>query len=250
MKRLFFVIFALLYVFLSIFLVKQTQSTKVSANATSGYAQVISNDCYLYSNPNFDENSKIFLLEESYFVKITADESNLFFAAKYMEFDGFVPKNKIQFVEEYPEFPYLTGITFDIYDIANVCMRSSPKTFDDDKNVVCTIPKSSKNLLYYGKISGEESISGLGNLWYFCAYQDQHDMVHKGYVYSSLTRNLSAITSNQESITFVNISNFVPIDSILYLNLSTKNFLILITAIPSVLAAVLLIYPTKKKKID
>ena len=186
------------------------------------------------------------MLEQSYFVKVTSEENNLFFKVQYIDFVGYVPKSKIQFVEEYPEMPFLSGITFDIYDIANVCLRSSPQTPDDDKNVICTIQKSSKNLLYYGKISGEEAISGLGNIWYFCAYQDQEQNVSKGYIYAPLTRNLSAITSSQEQLTFVNITNFLPVDNLLYLNLSTKNLLILITAIPSLIAVILLVYPTKK----
>ena len=235
-----------MFVFASIYSVKATQSKQVNANATSGYAQIVTNDCYLFSLPNFAEENKLFLLEQSYFVKVTSEENNLFFKVQYIDFVGYVPKSKIQFVEEYPEMPFLSGITFDIYDIANVCLRSSPQTPDDDKNVICTIQKSSKNLLYYGKISGEEAISGLGNIWYFCAYQDQEQNVFKGYIYAPLTRNLSAITSSQEQSTFVNVTNFLSVDSLLYLNLSTKNLLILITAIPSLVAVILLVYPTKK----
>lgn len=250
MKKIFFVAITLLFVFVSVFVVKQTQTKRVNANATSGYAQIVSNDCFLFSSPNFEETSKIFLLEESYFVKVVSEENNLFYKVKYIDFDGFVPKSKIKFVEEYPEMPYLSGITFDIYDIANVCLRTSPQTPDDDKNVLCTIEKATKNLLYYGKISGEEAMTGLGNIWYFCAYQDQNQNVFKGYIYAPLTRNLSSITGSQESLTYVNITNFVPIESLLYLNLSTKNLLIVITAIPSIVAVILLVYPTKPKNIS
>ena len=246
MKRIFFVTITLLFVFASVLIFNITQTKSVSANTTSGYVQIVTNDCYLFSAPNFQENNKIFLLEQSYYVKVTNEENNLFYKVKYIDFEGYVPKSKIQFVEEYPDTPFLSGITFDIYDIANVCLRSSPNTPDDDKNVICTIEKSSKNLLYYGKISGEEAIDGLGNVWYYCAYQDKNENIFKGYIYASLTRNLSAITSSQEQLTFVNISNFVPVDSLLYLNLSTKNLIILLTAVPSLVAVVLLVYPTKK----
>lgn len=250
MKRLFFVFLTLFFVAGSIFCVKSTQTKRASTNATSGYAQIISNDCYLFLSPNFDESSKWFLLEESYFVKVKADENTLFYQVEYLDFVGYVPKNKIQFVEEYPENPYLSGITFDVYDIANVCLRKNPETIDDDSNIICTIEKGTKNLLYYGKISGEEAISGLGNIWYYCAYQDSNQNVFKGYIYSPLTRNLSSITSSNESLTYVNITSFVPIDSLLYLNLSTKNLLILITAIPSLVAVFLLVVPFKKRNID
>lgn len=248
MKRIFFVAITLLFVFASIVAVNLTQSKKVNANATSGYAQIVTNDCYFFTEPNVAESSKLFLLEQSYFVKVLSEQNNQFFKIQYIDFVGFVQKSKVQFVEEYPEFPYLSGITFDIYDIANVCLRSSPQTPDDDQNVICTIPKSSKNLIYFGKISGEEAINSLGNVWFFCAYQDQEQNIHKGYIYSPLTRNLSAITGSQENLTAVNISNFVPVDNLLYLNLSTKNLIILITAIPSLVAVALLAYPAKQKK--
>ena len=249
MKRIFFIILTLSFVFASIATVKATQSKTASTSSTSGYAQIISNDCYLFLYPNFDDNSKLFLLEESYFVKVTAVENNLFYKIQYLDFDGYVPKNKLQFVEEYPENPYLVGITFDIYDIANVCLRTSPKTIDDDSNIICTIEKGTKNLLYYGKTSGEEAILGLGNIWYYCSFEDtQKNIIYNGYIYSPLTRNLSSITGSKESLTYVNISNYVSVDSLLYLNLSTKNLLIIITAIPTLVAILLFILPFKNKK--
>ena len=248
MKRVFFVFITLTFVVTSILTVQKTQSKRTSAVTTSGYAQVATNDCYLYHLPNFDESGRWFLLEQSYFVKVLNDENNQFFKVKYLDFEGFVPKSKIQFVEEYPETPYLVGITFDVYDIANVCLRETPETIDDDRNIIVTIQKGSKNLYYYGKISGEEAISGLGNIWYYCAYQNESGNVFKGYIYSPLTRNISSITSSQELLTAVNISNFVPVDSLLYLNLSTKNLLIVITAIPSLVAVLLLTLPFKKQK--
>lgn len=248
MKRFFAVIFVLIFVFAGIFVVKKTQITKASASLSSGYAQVLTNDCYLLSAPKFDDSSKLFLLEQSYFVKVVQDFDNRFFCVKYMDFDGYVAKEKIQFVEEYPNFPFLSGITFDTYDIANVCLRSSSKTPNDDSNIVCIVPKSSKNLLYYGKTTGEEAIDGLGNIWYFCAYENENGQVFKGYIYAPLTRNLSSITGSAEIVTPVNLTNFVPAESLLYLNLSTKNMLVVITSIPMIAVIILLTCPSKGKE--
>ena len=247
MKKLFLVFFVCAFVFFCVFAVKSTQTKRASTTSTSGYAQVLTNDCYLYKAPSLSQTDKLFLLEQSYFVRVKQDFDTSLFFVEYLGFDGYVQKSKVGFVEEYPQNPYLCGITFDIYDIANVCLRNSPQTVDDDSNIICTIEKSTKNLLYYGKTSGQEAITGLGNIWYFCAYQDQNQNVFKGYVYSPLTRNISSITSNQESLTLVSISSFVPVDALLYLNLSTKNLLILITAVPSLIAVLLLTVPVKKR---
>lgn len=249
MKRFFTIAVVLLFVFLSIFTIKTTQTKSVSTtNSTSGYAKILTNDCYLLASPN--ESSHLFLLEQSYFVKVIDAYDNIFYKIKYLEFDGYVEKSKVGFVEEYPKEPFLTGITFDIYDLANVCMRSSPKTIPTDDNILCTINVSTKDLTYYGKCVGEEAMTGLGNVWYYCAYEDENRNVFKGYVYSPLTRNLSAIASSAENLSVVNVTNFVPVDNLLYLNLSTKNMLIVVTIIPTLFVAILLTKNSKKIKDD
>ena len=252
MKKILVIIATFIFVLGSIFIVKSTQNIKASTEpTTSGYAKVITNDCYLYKQP--DKTTGIFLLEQSYFVKVIDDVDTLFFKVNYLEFEGFVEKSKICFVEEYPNSPYLVGITFDVYDLGNVCMRSTPVTLNNDKNILCTINVSKKDLTYYGKCVGEEAITGLGNVWYYCGYEDEYGNIFKGYIYSPLTRNLSAITNSQENFTFVNVSNFLPVDNLLYLNLSTKNMLIVITAIPTIVIAILFVLPDKilsKKKHD
>ena len=246
MKKFLIVFAVFLFIFVSIFTVKQTQTKVASTTATSGYAQIVTNDCYLLKNANQD--SKYFLLEQSYFVKVTEDFDDVFFKVNYLEFDGFVEKSKVSFVEEYPDTPFLSGITFDIYSLGNVCMRSSPITLNDDSNILCTIPQNTKDLLYYGKISGEEAIDGLGNIWYYSAYQDEDNNVYKGYIYAPLVTNLSNITTSDQVVTFVDVVGFTPVDNLLYLNLSTKNMLIVITALPCIAVVLLMIVPSKIKQ--
>ena len=252
MKKLITIVFVFAIIFASIFVVKSTQSTMASAKpTTSGYAKVVTNDCYFLSLP--DKNSKVFLLEQSYFVFVTENFDDSFFKVKYLEFEGYVEKNKVCFVEEYPESPYLVGITFDIYDLGNVCMRSSAETLNNDKNILCTIPISTKNLTYFGKCIGEEAISGLGNVWYYAGFEDEYGNLFKGYIYSPLTRNLSAITNSSENLTLVSITDYLPVSDLLYLNLSTKNMLIVITALPTLAVVILFVLPDKilnRKKRD
>ena len=248
MKKICLIMAVFLFVFVSVATVKQTQTQVASTIETSGYAQINTNDCYLIKD--LQAGSKYFLLEQSYFVKVLQDFDETYLKVAYLDFEGYVEKSKVSFVEEYPDTPFLSGIMFDIYNLGNVCMRSSPKTIDDDSNILCTIPQGKKDLLYYGKISGEEAISGLGNIWYFCAYQDNIGNVCKGYVYAPLTTNLSTITQSSELVTIVDVATFTPVDSLLYLNLSTKNLLILVTAIPCIAVVLLMTVPPKKQKID
>lgn len=244
MKRLLIIFSVLLFVFFSVFVVKSTQTQLTSSNTfTSGYAKILTNDCYLCSKPN--NQTGLFLLEQSYFVKIIEASDDIYFKVQYLEFEGYVEKTKVNFVEEFPQEPYLVGITFDIYDIGNVCMRNTPMTIQNDSNILCTIKSSTKNLLYYGKCVGEEAINGLGNIWYYCGYEDEYGNIFKGYIYSPLTRNLSAISSSKESLTLVSVENFLPVENLLYLNLSTKNILILITSIPSLIVIYLFVKPSK-----
>ena len=244
MKKILTISLVLLFVFCSIFLVKTKQSQLASTDAfTSGYAKVLTNDCYLLKSP--ENTSGIFLLEQSYFVKVLEVYDNLYFKVQYLEFEGYVEKSKVNFVEEFPKEPYLIGITFDIYDIGNVCLRSTPETIDNDINILCTIKMSTRDLTFYGRCTGEEAIKGLGNVWYYCAYQDEYGSLFKGYIYSPLTRNLSAITSSVENLTTVSIDNFMPVDNLLYLNLSTKNILIVITALPTLFILYLFVKPSK-----
>ncbi len=246
MKKFWIIVLVLLFVVLSVVTIKGTQTRLVSSEPfTSGYAKVLSNDCYFLNEPN--ENSRVFLLEQSYFVKVLETQDNAYFKVQYLEFEGFVLKSKLSFVEEFPQNPYLTGITFDVYDISNVCLRSSPETLDTDSNVLCTIKVSTKDLTYYGKCAGEEAVEGLGNVWYYSAYQDEYGNLYKGYIYSPFTRNLSAITSSSENLTLVSVTNFLPVDSLLYLNLSTKNMLIVVTTVPTLFVIYLFTKQGKKR---
>jgi hypothetical protein len=136
------------------------------------------------------------------------------------------------------------GITLDIGSTPAL-LRSDPGTENGDSNILVVVPKDTKNLIYMGKISGEESISGLGNIWYFVSYCNEFNQTYSGYIYSPQVLNLSPITKNEESLTSVNISAFTPLDTLLYLNLSTKNIMLLIITMPTILILYLLVKPSK-----
>lgn len=246
MKKFWIITCCYLFLFVSIFVINSS-SIEVSTTNTNGYALVKSNNCYLYKylidNPIVD--NKYFLLEKTYFVKVIENANENFYKVEYNDINGYVKKTDIEFVEEIPENPFLDNITFDIYSGSSVELRNEPTTSGGVGSIITSIPASQKDLIYYGKITGEESIKGLGNIWYFCSYTLSNGTEVKGYVYSPLTVNLSPITENNEVLTAVSVNNYVPLNSLLYLNLSTKNLIIIALTLPALYVIYLFVKPTK-----
>lgn len=247
MKKFGIIVSCFLFIFISIFVIRSTMTQEVGATNTSGYAFVKHNNCYFYKytldNPAV--NNKYFLLEKSYYVKVLENADENYYKAEYNGISGYVKKTDIEFVEEVPENPFLTEITFDVYSASSVELRNEPSTQNGIGSVITTLPSGYKNLTYYGKITGEESIKGLGNIWFYCAFKTPDGNQIFGYIYSPLTVNLSPISENNEQLTPVSVVDYVPINSLLYLNLSTKNLIIIALTIPSLYIAYLFVKPTK-----
>lgn len=249
MKKFISITIVVLFVLASLSTVFYEQKKQASAIGTSGFAQINYNNVYLYKSPTEDESleNKYFLLEESYFVKVTEDTNDFFYKVEYLNITGYVKKSNLSFVAEIPNQPYLVGITLDI-PTTPALLRSEPTTKNGDESIMTIIPKLTKDLTYYGKIAGEESVNSLGNIWYYISFTTEFNQTFSGYVYSPQTINLSPITKNEESLTTVNISAFTPLDTLLYLNLSTKNIMLLIITLPTVAILYLLVKPTKNLK--
>lgn len=248
MKKLLIIAGTITFILVSIFVINSSiDAEQVNTTQTSGYAIIKDNNCYFYRTTNTKSrfSDRFFLLEKSYFVKILENTNDDYYKAEYNGIVGYVQKKDIDFVEEVPLMPYLEDITFDIYSGSSVCLRTEPTTQNGIGTIITTLPANKKNLSYYGKITGEESINGLGNIWYYCSYKTSENKEIFGYIYSPQTLNLSPITENNESVTTVSIKDYAPIYSLLYLNLSTKNLIILALALPSLFVIYLFVKPTK-----
>lgn len=248
MKKLGLIIACFLFIFFSIFLVNSTFMVETNSHSqTNGFAVVISSNCYFYRYliDNSIINNKFFIIEKTYFVKVLETASENFYKAEYNGITGYINKKDIEFVEEIPENPYLNDITFDIYSGSSVELRTEPSTKNGVGSIITSIPASQKNLTYIGKISGEESIKGLGNIWYYASFTLSNGEEIFGYIYSPLTKNLSPIVENNENLTIVSVSQYIPLNNLLYLNLSTKNLIILIISIPAFVILYLFVKPSK-----
>lgn len=243
--------FLRLIIFFSLIVITLVFSAPSILNTSTyepSYARIKYNNVLLYKSPTITEesNNTYFILEKGYYVKLISDQNTDFVKVEYMDLFGFVKKSQIEYVNGLPNKPYLDNITFNTYPNSSVFLRSTPTNELGELNVVTMLTKNTVNLTYYGKLTGQEAIDGLGNLWYYCKYIDGKNNQNYGYIYSPLTINLSPITSNIEAIPLSTINPFDKINS--FLNISNTLFfsLIFLTSLPMLVILYLLFKPSTK----
>ncbi len=100
-----------------------------AAQETAAYARITQPNVYFYENA--DENSGLFILPETYFVKVTG-ETQEYYAAEYLSdtpgrtpLRGYCRKADVELVDYIPETPFL------VYD-TQVTFRSSSDDLPDE----------------------------------------------------------------------------------------------------------------------
>jgi|AntRauTorcE11897_2_1112592.scaffolds.fasta_scaffold00001_262 hypothetical protein len=223
-------IFSMFTVSLNIYVPYITASNQ----ADSIFARVKYNNVYLYETPSQEiQNNVYFILEQSYFVELLNDDDENFYEAKYIDIIGFVKKSQVEIVENSPQTPYLSGVTFNTSENSSSVLRSTPNLIDDTTALKVLEPNTN-NIKYYGKLAGEELTAGLGNVWYYCKYEDELNNQIAGYIYSPLTYNLTPITQNNEVIRIMQFSPFNKINAFLNINPHFHFVIIILTILPSV----------------
>ncbi len=240
MKKHLIVLSLVIYVVISCFLLNNlNKTTPVSSNSTL-YGRVVTNNAMLLKMPTKAEDSLncYFILEETYFVIIINEENNDFYYVSYQDIKGYVKKNDIQLVNEQISFPFLTNITFDI--IKPCFITNTPKN-NISSQIISLSPQT--NIVFYGKIYGDEIYKNSGNLWYYCKIQNDDNSIF-GYIHSSYTNNLSPITQNFEVTTKFLSSNQT--SNLLNLNLTSQTTLIIVVSLPILFILFLLLKGFKK----
>ena len=171
------------------------------------YAKILFEQVYLYKSPvdHNDITNIYFELPKTYFVELLS-KSGDFYEARYLDFKGYVKKDSVQAVESTPINPFLNNISFRVYAELSQSLRSSPTTQASSSNLIVTIPNLTKNITYFGKVSGECLIEGRTNVWYYCKYTADKD--YYGYVYSDFCDEMPPIVSNTEEITYITNPTF------------------------------------------
>ena len=201
------------------------------------YGKIKSEETYFYTSAN--ENSKLFKLPNSYFVKVEDIEGN-FFKAVYKDLNGFVKKNDVTLMRGQPSSPYVNAtftnyVEYALYESPN---STSTPVHEFEKEQIFN---------FYGTINGEE-VSSKTNEWYYASAL-VNGSTFRGYIYSSITDDLPSIPTNNE--TFEEISEDVFLQetnassSFSSLSTGTKILLIVSITIPSIFILFFLIKPSK-----
>ena len=244
MRKFIYIFLTFIFIFFSLISIGKYQSMMTSASLITGYAQVHFNNVYLYKYPSEEDTyeNKYFMLEPSYFVKLLEKTNDYFYKVDYAGIIGYVLISEVEEVDETPINPYPSNIPFSINKRSNAILRSEPSTEKQLNSVIKILNSGLDNIEYLGKISGEESLYGGGNIWYYCKVTNKNGESSFGYVYANLTTNLSKIPQNEEQVVFTSSVNQA---SLLYLSETSQNLMILILLLPSILIIYLFIKPTK-----
>lgn len=238
-------------VLIFVFLFSQTQCLSVCASFNQTYyARIMYDNVYLFKTPNdvIDCSNIFFELPKTYFVELTENVNSEFYKVNYLTFSGYVKKENVQTVAGIPSSPYLDNVHFRVYAELSRDLRSEPNYENGASSQITYIPLFTKNLTYYGKITGESLIDGRTNVWYYCKYSADKD--YYGYIYSDFCDEMSTFGENTENVTYIENPNFnehIQIDA--YTIPQTDNHLGIIIAILTIPAIAFLLLILKGKHI-
>lgn len=212
----------------------------VNANSIK-FARVNSSGCYLYRTATLNPQiGNIWCeLENSYFVEIVSDYNDNFYKVNYNSIIGFAYKKNINEVVSVPSNPFPSGINVSINSQSGCYMRSSPISKTTTNNIIKTLDKGTKNILFIGYVHGDESVDLKGNLWYLVKYGTDI-----GYIYSDYVESKVTIYPNLEEINLLN-NNY---SSTLINPLTNTTTLIIVVSImiPCLIILILLFCPKPK----
>lgn len=201
------------------------------------WAKVERADTYFYAIA--DESSPLFVLPQSYFVKLTGIENN-FYLAQYKDIKGYVKKEGVTPMDGTPTTPFF-NTTFRTFLPGGTGLYAMPEI--DEKYKITTIPYLYDNIIYYGQITGY-AIPDKSNAWYYCKYENEN----WGYVYSSFCDKLSFPPTNTESFTKLENLSFEPAPSASPLSSTAMTFIIIGVSLPCLIVLYLLMKPNMMTK--
>lgn len=199
------------------------------------YAKITSNGVYLQKTT--DENSPMFELPYSYFVKYECSTGD-FYKVSYNNISGYVKKSDVTLMNGSPSYPYAKA-TFNVF--VPYSLYSSP---EQTSEIVCSL--TTEDILQYnGKIDGQQ-VTSQSKIWY-CASIMKGSVTYCGYIFSGVTDNLSTISKNEEFFDIVNETELKsePQSPEEFLSTGTKVILIVAIAVPSIFIIIFLIAPNK-----
>lgn len=202
------------------------------------YGQVINSGTFLYR----ENNSIIFEIPETYYVKISGYKSG-YFTAEYYGTKGYVKADNIKVIKGAPQTPYLTTASFRLFASDYNKLKSTPNTLSE---TLATLPTNT-SIKFIATTYSEELVENRGNSWYYCSYNDGSKII-KGYVYAGLCDGLN-ITPSTESFEYIpNPFSSPSSEYIEYLNTDGKLLVIAPIILISIFFVPLLLIPKYIKK--
>lgn len=230
---------------LSVMLLSNIVPINQNINYVEWYGQILDQNVYLYRSPNnIIQDNVYFIIEPTYFVKLTESANSQFYKAEYLDITGFIKKSQVQVVKNKPTTPYLENINFRVFSSSSQQMRTVPSSSGGSKTQVAYIPLFSKDPIYYGKIYGESAIEGRTNVWYYCKFS--YDKDYYGYIYSDGCDQMKSFTKNSGTYEYVDYPDFSlkiePTPSAIIEKSSNKyKYLIVLISIPVAIFLIMII---------
>lgn len=225
---------------LSLFMLLLSNTPVNLSFAQSSWARVTNAYSLLYKTTlnNSTYNNVYCILENTYFVEILKEEEFHYFV-NYNNINGYVKKTDVTKVSATPVSPFPTGIKMKIRN-NNCNLRTSPTVTSNINNIATIIPADTTNIVYYGKIYGDEVIDFEGNTWYYVNY-----LGINGYIYSEYFDEVSQVEINTEKINLIkNQYTLVnPLSSV------TCIIIIILTLIPCIILFVFILKKPQLKKV-
>lgn len=205
MKKVVIVLLSIFFIFCCNFI----KINEVVYASDSQFARVLKSGVKLYKEPVLSEemDNVYFEIPRTYFVELLENGNDYFYKAKYIDVIGYVRKTDVQCVLGSPKQPYASEISFRIYSLNGLNLRSEPSQEKGLFSVVISIPFMSTDLQFYGEVQGEEAISYKGTTWYYCRYV-KDGAEYYGYVYSIFCDQKTELEENVEILEYISEPNF------------------------------------------
>ncbi len=234
----------LIFCFLFLLFIPLQFSAGISFSASNSiYAKIESSGIFLYSSPKAENDSKLFEIPNSYFVRLIENANDDFYYCVYKDVYGYVLKNEVTAMDGTPINPFVES-SFRVYAPSGLGLYSSPILSDQYKKTV--IPYLTDTLTYYGTIIGQEAIPDKSSMWIYCKYN--FDTTSYGYVYSVFCDKLPTITTNTERFNVIEVPFLKENGGAKELTSVAMGFIIVGVSLPCLIVLFLLVKPSLQKE--
>ena len=151
-----------------------------TAKASTLTYALIKEDAILYHG-DAGGYSAVTSLPKNYFVVVTGEETEGYVPVSYLDIEGFVASQKLEFVDYEPKYKFAeNNVLTATNDGHEVNVRLSPTSIYD--NVIAEL-ESGDSVYYYGKVNGQAQVGALGDEWYYVRFNKGTSTV-RGYIYT------------------------------------------------------------------